>query len=222
MELTLMQKKYTIALFDVDGTIVTLDGVIRAVQETLAHYELKAMSNRDIVHRFMGHLIRDELPVIYPHIGSRIDEIVAYYSKIFVDKHKKFEEIQPYVREIFRDLKRNGIAIGIVTTKGRQEALAVLEDYNLPYDALVSNNDVRRIKPNAEPITKALEELGRPRPRETIMIGDHIFDMMAAKSAGCDCAGVLTGASTRDELKKAGADYIINNLSELPRVMGLP
>lgn len=217
-----MQKKYTIALFDVDGTIVTLDGVVRAVQETLAHYELKAMSTKDIIHRFMGHLIRNELPVIYPHIASEIDEIVAYYSKVFVEKHRKFEEIQPYVREIFRDLKRSGVLIGIVTTKGRPEALAVLQDYNLPYDILVSNNDVRAIKPNPEPITKALSELGRPRPRETIMIGDHVFDMMSAKAAGCDCAGVLTGASTRDELKKAGANYIINNLSELPRVMGLP
>ena len=216
-----MQKKYTIALFDVDGTIVTLDGVVRAVQETLAHYELKALSSTDIIHRFMGHLIREELPRIYPHIGSRIDEIVAYYSRTFVEKHRKFEEMQPYVREIFRDLKRSGVLIGIVTTKGRQEALAVLQDYNLPYDALVSNNDVGRIKPSSEPITRALEELGRPRPRETIMVGDHVFDMMSAKSAGCDCAGVLTGASTRGELKKAGADYIINNLSELPRVMGL-
>ncbi len=221
MELTLMQKKYTIALFDVDGTIVTLDGVVKAVQETLAHYELKALSSHDIIHRFMGKLIKDELPRIYPHIGDQIDEIVAYYSKTFVDKHRRFEEIQPYVREIFRDLKRNGIAIGIVTTKGRPEALAVLEDYKLPYDALISHNEVRRIKPNAEPITKALAELGRPRPKEAIMIGDHVFDMMAAKSAGVDCAGVLTGASTRDELKKAGADYIINNLGELPRVMGL-
>ncbi len=216
-----MQKKYTIALFDVDGTIVTLDGVVKAVQETLAHYELKALSSHDIIHRFMGKLIKDELPRIYPRIGDQIDEIVDYYSKTFVDKHRKFEEIQPYVREIFRDLKRNGLLIGIVTTKGRPEALAVLEDYKLPYDALISHNEVRRIKPNAEPITKALEELGRPRPKEAIMIGDHVFDMMSAKNAGVDCAGVLTGASTRDELKKAGADYIINNLGELPRVMGL-
>lgn len=220
MELTLMQKKYTTALFDVDGTIVTLDGVIKAVQETLTKFELKAMSSHDIIHRFMGRLIKDELPRIYPHIGNEIDEIVDYYSKIFVAKHKKFEDLQPYVREVFKQLKQSNIRIGIVTTKGRPEALAVLRDYNLPYDALVSHNEVHAIKPNPEPIMKAIDELFA-RPSETIMTGDHIFDMMSARNAGVDCVGVLTGASTRNELLEAGATYTINNLSQLPKIMGL-
>jgi len=215
-----MQKKYTTALFDVDGTIVTLDGVVKAVQETLTKFELKAMSSHDIIHRFMGRLIKDELPIIYPHIGNEIDAIVDYYSKTFVKRHKDFESLQPYVREVFKQLKQNNIRIGIVTTKGRPEALAVMKDYKLPYDALISHNEVHAIKPNPEPIMKAIDELFA-KPRETIMTGDHIFDMMSAKNAGCDGVGVLTGASTRNELLQAGATYTINNLSQLPKIMGL-
>jgi len=215
-----MEKKYTTALFDVDGTIVTLDGVVKALQETLAKFELRAMSAQDIVHRFMGRLIKDELPKIYPHIANEVDEIVDYYTDTFVKKHRRFEDLQPYVKEIFHELKNKGIRIGIVTTKGRQEALAVLRDYELPYDTLISHNEVHAIKPSAEPLKMAMNELGS-KPDSTIMVGDHVFDMMSAKSADCDGAGVLTGASTRQELLDAGALYIMANLSKLPGVMGL-
>lgn len=215
-----MQKKYTTALFDVDGTIVTLDGVIRAAQEALVHFGLKPMNDKDVIKRFMGHLIRDELPKIYPRIANQVDEIVAYYTRVFVSNHEKYEELQPYVRELFKQLKQNDVMIGIVTTKGRLEAIAVLDDYKIPYDVLISHNEVHAIKPNPEPITKALQELG-VSPETALMTGDHVFDVLSARSAGCDSAGVLTGASTREELRQAGATYIINNLGQLPRILGL-
>jgi len=215
-----MQKKYTTALFDIDGTLVTLDGVVKAIQETLAHFDLNAMSHHDIVHRFIGYVLIDEFPKVYPHMAAEADAMQKVYTRIFLKKHKDFEKLQPHACDVLRKLKEDGLKIGIVTTKGRKEALAVLTEYKMPYDLLLSHNEVPAIKPSPVPLVMAMQKLDS-RPSQTIMTGDHIFDIMSAKSAGCDSVGVLTGASTKEELEEAGATYIIKNLEGLLKVMGL-
>lgn len=215
-----MEKNYTTALFDVDGTIVTLSGVIKALQEALTQFDLEAMSSKDIIHHFVGKLVSVEFPKLYPHMANEVDAFIDLYTNIFVKKHKHLGKLQPYVKETFKVLRDNHIKIGIVTTKGRKEALAVMEDYNLPYDVLVSHNEVSAIKPSPEPIKLALDKL-KEVPGKAVMTGDHVFDVISAHEAGCTGVGVLTGASTKEEFRKIRTEYIIKNLSELPRVMGL-
>jgi pyrophosphatase PpaX len=215
-----MKKNYTTALFDVDGTLVTLDGVVKAIQETLTHFDLSAMSHHDVIHHFIGHVLIDAFPRVYPHMAAEADAMQKFYTWVFLRRHKEFEKLQPHVCEVLQTIKDNGLKIGIITTKGRKEALAVLAAYNLPYDLLVSHNDVSAIKPSPLPIQMALDRF-KAKPSEAIMTGDHIFDVMAARSAKVDGAGVLTGASTREELKEAGAVYILKDLSDLLEVMGL-
>jgi len=215
-----MQKKYTTALFDVDGTLITLDGVVKAVQEAMAHLDLKAMDSKDIIHRFVGRLLITEFSRLYPHIADQAEEFEKIYSAFFIRHHKKYSRLQPYVKEVFKELEGNRVRIGIVTTKGRKEALAVLNDYGLHYDVLISHNEVPAIKPSPIPLLEAMTAL-KANAQQTIMTGDHIFDVMAAKSADCDGVGVLTGASTKDELEEAGAMFVIKDLSELPKILGL-
>jgi len=52
-------------------------------------------------------------------------------------------------------------------------------------------------------------------PDACLMIGDTTVDMRAAKAAGAQAIGVLCGFGREDELRKAGADLILQNTAEL-------
>ncbi len=213
-------KEYTTTLFDIDGTLVTLDGALKSMHETISHFNLKPISDDRIKNKLLGRPLKDELPKMYPTISNKTDEVVKYYTDVFAHTFIEFESLQPHVNELFRRLKRDGIKIGLVTTRKRNVALAFTEKHAIPYDVLVSQNEVKNIKPDPESLVKALETLGSSSD-DALMVGDHVFDIMAAASIDCDSVGVLTGISTKKELRQVGATYIIDNLEHLPGIMGL-
>lgn len=50
------------------------------------------------------------------------------------------------------------------------------------------------------------------------MVGDREHDVFGAKDAGVDCMGVLYGFGSREELERAGADYIAETVEEIGRM----
>jgi len=82
------------------------------------------------------------------------------------------------------------------------------------FDAMISRDEVRNVKPNPEHLLKVLEELG-VEPQEAVVVGDTVFDVRCAKKVGALAVGVTTGRSSEAELRKAGADCVIEALSEL-------
>lgn len=71
----------------------------------------------------------------------------------------------------------------------------------------------------AEVIRYALESLNISDLSKAVMIGDREYDICGAKEAGIDSIGVLFGYGGRDELEKAGADYIVESVEELGRIL---
>jgi len=203
--------------FDVDGTILPFDGVIRKLQETCKHFNIRIITKREILKYTIGYKIEESIPKLIPETKKFINEFADYYRNIY---NRDVRSIKPfsYVKTVFKFVKKNKIMIGIVTTKSRIQADVTLRYYKLPYDTLVGGDDVKKRKPDPEPVIKACENLNL-NAKDCIFVGDHPFDMMAAKSAGCLAVGTLTGWGNRKNLKNAGADYIIKNLSSLKKLI---
>ena len=72
-------------------------------------------------------------------------------------------------------------------------------------------DEVERPKPAPEPLLKILQALG-VEPGESCYVGDSLLDVRMAKAAGVRIFSVTTGYDTRDELTKAGADAVFENL----------
>lgn len=64
----------------------------------------------------------------------------------------------------------------------------------------------------------AMEEYNAGR-FETIFVGDYWVDMRSAKTLGITSIGVLTGLESREKLVENGADYVIEDVSYLPRLI---
>ena len=122
----------------------------------------------------------------------------------------------PETEEVLRALKANGAHIGIISTKYRYRIMELMgkifpEGF---IDIIVGGEDVKEPKPSPEGVLLAIKEFGCNK-EEVLYIGDSIVDAETAQSAQVDFAGVLHGATTREELSAYPHVEIMKSLSEL-------
>jgi beta-phosphoglucomutase-like phosphatase (HAD superfamily) len=117
------------------------------------------------------------------------------------------------------------LKLGVVTTRAKPEAEAFIRLAGLErfFAAVVTRQDVWRMKPHPEPIHKAAALLG-VAPERCVVVGDTVMDIRAARRAGAYAVGVLSGFGERRELERAGAHLILESamqlLEHLPRAQG--
>jgi HAD superfamily hydrolase (TIGR01509 family) len=108
----------------------------------------------------------------------------------------------------------------VVTTRGRGDAWAFLAQHELGdlFEAVVTRESTRRLKPHPEPICRAAGQLGIPVER-CVMVGDTPMDVKSARRAGAKAVAVLCGFGERRELVRAGADVVLDHVSDLSTVL---
>lgn len=173
-------------LFDLDGTLLdSRDAVIDAVAFTADQYAPGYFSREELLARF-GESFDDFLAAVATSAGvPDKKEVLDRYFAYVRENHDQHVKLFPFVREGLEKLLAAGYELAIVTNKQREFAMAGLELAGIDhlFASIVTVDDVSRGKPSAEPVQKALAELGR-RPEQAMMIGDSRFDVLAAIGAG--------------------------------------
>lgn len=173
-------------LFDLDGTLLdSRDAVIDAVAHTAERYAPGHFSRQELLARF-GESFDDFLAEVAGAAGLPDKrEVLDGYFAFVREQHEQHVKLFPYVREGLEKLREAGYELAIVTNKQREFAVAGLELAGIDhlFAAVITVDDVSRGKPAAEPVQKALAELGR-RPEQAMMIGDSRYDVLAAAGAG--------------------------------------
>jgi len=126
------------------------------------------------------------------------------------------QQAQPFagVSETLDQLRAAGIKIGIITRNSRAGVGAVLDRHPLPYDVLLTRDDLAEVKPHPEHLQQALELLGVPSSR-ALMVGDHASDIQCGQAAGVLTCGVLTSKTTLEEFHRLGADMAFSDVPSL-------
>ena len=117
----------------------------------------------------------------------------------------------PGVREVLSELSSRGCKLAVQSRACRPYVRGSLERIGFDFDAVAAREDVKRPKPDPEGLRLIMGRL-RCAPGETVVVGDHPFDMHAGRRAGTLCAGVLTGAGTEESLVRAGADVVFDRV----------
>ncbi len=117
------------------------------------------------------------------------------------------------------DLKQR-YQLAVVTTRGREDAEAFLAQHDLrdTFDVVVTRETTWRLKPHPAPIYEAAEQLGVP-PEQCAMVGDTTVDVKSARRAGAKALAVTCGFGRRRELKRAGADVVLECASDLSSLL---
>jgi beta-phosphoglucomutase-like phosphatase (HAD superfamily) len=117
--------------------------------------------------------------------------------------------------ELASYLDAKGIWRGVFSRMNRRGTERCLKAAGLQGFAIVlGREDAASFKPDPDQIALALKTLG-VRAGETVVVGDHPYDMMAGKRAGTFCVGVLSGTPKAGDLRDAGADLVLKDLMEL-------
>jgi HAD superfamily hydrolase (TIGR01509 family) len=119
--------------------------------------------------------------------------------------------LNPGARETLEWLRRRSMHIGIITRNRRQSADAVASKHGLMFDAIVDRDD-GPVKPDAYGIHKLCNAFG-VLPAETIVMGDFLHDIQAARAAGT-VAVLLANHARADEFAKI-ADYTVMRVDEI-------
>lgn len=106
--------------------------------------------------------------------------------------------------------------MSIVSNRDEKSTKSFIDTYDLAdkFHVVVTGQTCRYGKPSPEPVLYAAEKMGVPA-ENCLMIGDTTVDIKAAKGVGAQSVGVLCGFGEREELKKQGANLILDNPIEL-------
>ena len=199
-------------MFDVDGTLLDLEALVIALQTACKKLGLRIITRDEIYHEIIGFNIHEGYDHIYPDKPELYDKFIELWHSEY-DKQPKI--LLPTVRETLEKIHDRGIKIGLATTKSKITTEMFLNKTPIPYDALITSTDTKKVKPNPEPLLACAKKLG-VAIRDTWFVGDHIFDIQAGQNAGCaKSIGVLTGVASKKDFEKQNADLIINTISEL-------
>jgi HAD superfamily hydrolase (TIGR01509 family) len=207
-------------IFDLDGTLVdTVYGHVFAWQQALAEAGLAIEGWK--VHRRIGMSGGLFTRAIAREAGRPLTDDEA---KRIQDRHGElFRSLLPDRRplpgaiELLRDLRARGVLYGIATSGRHPEIDLSLEVLGVqPGTVVIDRGDVLRAKPEPDLFLRCQEELG-VTPNDCYVIGDAVWDLLAARRAGMLSVGLLSGGYGWDELTSAGAFRVYRDPADLHR-----
>lgn len=211
-------------LFDLDGTLIdSRDDLADSVNLTLSELDLANLPSE----------------TIYNFIGEGVFNLVNRSISVSLDKESE-KDFADYGVEIFRKHYSENLVVKTRLYEGVAETLEKLSDYpkavitNKPHDfsvlileklgiaqhfsLVVGGDSFPERKPSPVPLLSAVEKLGFST-EEFLMIGDSRVDIEAGKNANIKTCGCIYGFRGRDELEKAGADFLIEKFSDLVEIV---
>jgi phosphoglycolate phosphatase len=206
-------------VFDFDGTLAVLNIDFGLMKKRVLQWMRGFGVGEDrIQERYLLEII-DEVQSL---LAREVDASEA--ERFYQGAHQILREVEfeaaaqgrmiPGSRETLALLRERGLRVGIVTRNCEEAVRRVFPNLDAFCDAFVSRNSVKRVKPHPDHLTSVMKAL-QVSGDETVMVGDHVLDILAGKGVGMRTIGVLTGRIKREEFEKAGADYILNNVEEI-------
>jgi HAD superfamily hydrolase (TIGR01509 family) len=205
-------------IFDLDGTLVdTVYAHVFAWQRALLELGIPVDGWR--IHRRIGMSGGLFTRAVAREIGR---DLSADEAEALQRRHGEvFREILPERRplpgaiELLASLRRGGVTHGIATSGRRPEINKSLEVLGIPSETVVvERGDVLRAKPEPDLFLACQERLG-VAVRDCYVVGDAVWDLLAARRAGMLSVGLLTGGYGEDELRAAGAFRVYRDAAEL-------
>jgi HAD superfamily hydrolase (TIGR01509 family) len=205
-------------IFDLDGTLVdTVYGHTLAWQRVLAEAGMPVEGWK--VHRLIGMSGGLLTQAAGHEIGRPLseDEAEALQKRHGVVYGELMPERRPLpgAIDLLRYLRDEKIRHGIATSGRRADAKKSLDVLDLPEGTVVvDRNDVARAKPEPDLFLACQERLG-VKPEECYVVGDAVWDLLAARRAAMLGIGLLSGGYGQDELYQAGAYRVYGSPAEL-------
>jgi HAD superfamily hydrolase (TIGR01549 family) len=210
----------TAVLFDLDGTLV--DSVY---QHVLAWRKAFAAIDLDVavwkIHRRIGMsgglfaraLLRETDRPVTPALA---DELQAAHREAYLELAGTVRSL-PGSDALLGRLTDLGVPWAIATSSGQETAARTMTLLRMPAEVPVITRDrVQRAKPDPDLFLAAAAALGVPI-EDCLVVGDSVWDLLAARRARALGIGLLSGGYGQDELERAGAFRVYEDPADMLR-----
>lgn len=207
-------------VFDLDGTLVdSAPDILRALNETL-DLEGLPRTKLDTVRGLVGPGARVLIERVAGRSGvtfstERLDQLTAAFVEFYRADIARESAVFPGVIEALDTLAELGAKFAVCTNKRTDMSQQLLEALGFAhrFSAIVGADAVTDRKPHPDHYRAAVTRAGGI-VRRSMMVGDTVADVAAARGAGAPVAAVSFGYSD-DGAEKLGADVVLHRFSEL-------
>ena len=211
------------AIFDLDGTLLnTLEDVVNACNYALKKCNFKTHSIEEY-KVFVGDGRSKLIERIVPDEYKGNDEVKnkvlrlfdEYYSGHMLDMTKPYEGIC----EMLKSLKEKGVKLAVVSNKPDEFVGGIVKKYfGDTFEIVHGQRTNYPVKPDPTTVYEVIEYFGI-KLNESIYVGDSNVDIYTAKNAKVKSIGVAWGFRGEEELREAGADYIVYDSNEITELI---
>ncbi|MEI3213278.1 MAG: HAD hydrolase-like protein [Lachnospiraceae bacterium] len=167
--------------------------------------------------------LTDSFREFYGFDDEQIKRAIDKYHERFDEKGIFENELIEGIPELLKALKDAGRRVSIASSKPRPLVIRILEHFDIAqyFDTVVGSEFDGRFATKEAVVEEALRQLVPSvyEKEDVAMVGDRKFDIQGARAHGLTGIGVSFGYAGEHELEDAGADYIVDTVEELQRLL---
>ena len=208
-------------ILDFDGTLADTRGlIVKTMQQTLDVLGLEPRTDEQCA-AMIGLPLKQAFTDLLPMTDEMGNRCVETYRRIFNENNALYViPTFPNVLETLHHFHEKGYTLTIASSRSNRSLMEFVNDMHLndviPY--VLGAEDVARAKPHPDPVLLTLEAFGC-KAEDALVVGDTWYDIEMGRRAGVRTCGVTYGNGSREELMRAGADFLVDDFRELMEII---
>ena len=196
----MIMKKYDLAVFDLDGTLLdTSEGVLAAVRYTIEKMGFAPLPEATLA-TFIGPPVQDSFARAYGLSGPILQTIANVFRTQYATVDLLKAKAYPGIYDLFERLADAGVKTAVATYKREDYALSLLRAFGFDrYTDLMHGADNENKLKRRDIIELCIKESGVADRARVVMVGDTAHDAKGAAEIGVDFIGVTFGFGFRTE-----------------------
>jgi len=213
-----------LVLFDLDGTLVdSVPDLAYCVDTMLRELGLPGATEEEVRH-WVGNgaerLVKRALTQTMDDEPSDLDQYERAYARLldlYAEHTDELSRLYPGAREGLDYVNALGCPIGCVTNKAERFTIPLLKSLGIydDFHMIIGGDTLPAKKPDPFPLLFCAEQY-KANPKHSVMVGDSVNDVQAARAAGFRILCVSYGYNHGNDIGDEGPDAVMHSLADLP------